>query len=398
MTAGIAAEKAGTRAILHVDMDAFYASVEQRDDPALRGKALIVGGTSRRGVVAAASYEVRRFGVRSAMPIRRALELCPHAVCVPPRMARYSEVSRQVFAVFHQFTPIVEGLSLDEAFLDVTASEALAGDAVSIAREIKTRIRATTELTASVGVALNKLVAKIASDLDKPDGLTVVSADRVNDVLDPLSIRRLPGLGRKTGDKVEAAGLRTFAELRRAPDAVLWHIFGRYAQRVRERAAGIDERPVQADWEEKSISAEDTFETDLAEPARLQGELARLADRTCSRMRAKHLVAACVSIKIRRADFTTYTRQRRLAPATNDTRAVANVARELLTGWLNEQPRARVRLLGVGVSELSPADQLELFRPVSQPETSALDGAVDRIRERFGTESMTRASGIKPGP
>ncbi|MGH8308363.1 MAG: DNA polymerase IV [Steroidobacteraceae bacterium] len=383
------------RAILHVDMDAFYASVEQRDDPSLRGKPLIVGGTSGRGVVAAASYEVRKFGVRSAMPIRRALELCPHAVCVQPRMQRYQEVSRQVFAIFHEFTPLVQGLSLDEAFLDVTASEALKGDAVAIARAVKERIGATTLLTASVGVATNKLVAKIASDLEKPDGLTVVAAERVHAVLDPLSVRRLPGLGRKTGQRVEAAGIRTLAELRRAPDALLWPIFGRYTQRVRARAAGVDDRPVHADWEEKSISAEDTFEIDIADHARLHAELARLADLTVSRLRAKHLVAACVSVKIRRQDFATYTRQRRVAPATNDTRAIANVARELLTGWLREQPRAKLRLLGVGVSELSPADQLDLFRPLAEAESSRLDGAVDRIREKFGRAAVTRASGIK---
>lgn len=383
------------RAILHVDMDAFYASVEQRDDPSLRGKPLIVGGTSGRGVVAAASYEVRKFGVRSAMPIRRALELCPHAVCVQPRMQRYQEVSRQVFAIFHEFTPLVQGLSLDEAFLDVTASEALKGDAIAIARAVKERIGATTLLTASVGVATNKLVAKIASDLEKPDGLTVVAAERVHAVLDPLSVRRLPGLGRKTGRIVEATGIRTLAELRRAPDALLWPIFGRYTQRVRERAAGIDDRPVRADWEEKSISAEDTFEIDIADHARAHAELARLADLTVSRLRAKHLVAACVCVKIRRQDFATYTRQRRVAPATNDTRAIANVARELLTGWLHEQPGAKLRLLGVGVSELSPADQLDLFRRPAEAESSSLDGAVDRIREKFGRAAVTRASGIK---
>jgi DNA polymerase IV len=383
------------RAVLHVDMDAFYASVEQRDQPELRGKPVIVGGTSRRGVVAAASYEVRAYGVRSAMPIRRALELCPHAICVRPRIRHYAEVSRQVFRIFHEFTPVVEGLSLDEAFLDVTASEALKGDAVSIAREIKTRIRHTTALTASVGVAGNKLVAKIASDLGKPDGLIVVPADRVHDVLDPLSVRRLPGLGRKTGEKVEAAGIRTLAELRRAPDAVLWPIFGRYAQRVRERAAGIDERPVQADWEEKSVSAEETFETDLADPARLQAELASLADRTSSRLRAKGLVAACVRVKIRRHDFATFTRQRRLAPPTNETRTIGRVAQQLLAAWLARQPWARLRLLGVGVADLTPADQLELFRPASEREGSTLDAAVDSIRERFGMQSVTRANSIK---
>src|SRR5438874_2683666 len=199
-----------TRAVLHVDMDAFYASVEQHDDPRLLGKPLIVGWDGGRGVVAAASYEVRRYGVRSAMPMRTALRLCPQAVCVRPRMQRYQDVSRVVFGVFHEVTPLVQGLSLDEAFLDVTASQELLGGAVDIARRIKRRIRELTGLSASVGVAPNKLVAKIASDLMKPDGLTVVTAERVRAVLDPLSVRRLPGLGRKTGERVEAAGIGTF--------------------------------------------------------------------------------------------------------------------------------------------------------------------------------------------
>src|SRR5688500_3957514 len=265
----------GSRAILHVDMDAFYASVEQRDRPELRGQPVIVGGTSNRGVVAAASYEVRNFGVRSALPIREALRRCPHAICVKPRMAVYRHVSHQVFAIFHEYTPVVEGLSLDEAFLDVTASLALKGDAVSIARGIKQKILAATQLTASVGVAGNKLVAKIGSDLNKPDGLTVIDAGNLHAVLDPLSVRRLPGLGRKLGERVEAAGLLTFAQLRTAPDAVLWPIFGRDSQRMRERAAGIDDRPVMSEWDEKSISAEETFFSDLADHGKMQAEVLR---------------------------------------------------------------------------------------------------------------------------
>lgn len=387
---------APARAILHVDMDAFYASIEQRDDPSLKGKPVIVGGTSGRGVVAAASYEVRRFGVHSAMPMSTALRLCPHAVCITPRMQHYQSVSAQIFAIFREFTPLVEGLSLDEAFLDVTASQALLGDAVEIARAIKQRIRQTTGLTASVGVAPNKLVAKIASDLGKPDGLTVVTPESVREVLDPLSVRRLPGLGRKMGAKVEERGIRTLADLRTAPDSVLWPLFGRYTQRVRERASGIDDRPVTPDSDEKSISAEDTFSTDLSDPTRLQAELARLADTTCARLRRKGLVAACVTVKIRRSDFTTYTRQRRIAPATHETRAIVAVARDLLATWLRENPGARIRLLGVGVSHLSEADQLDLFR--STPSTrsaSPLDEALDAIRQKFGKHALTRAGNLE---
>jgi DNA polymerase-4 len=385
------------RAILHVDMDAFYASIEQRDDPSLKGKPVIVGGTSGRGVVAAASYEVRKYGVHSAMPMGTALRLCPHAICVTPRMQHYKAASDQIFAIFHQFTPIVEGLSLDEAFLDVTESRALLGDAVKIAASIKARIKETTRLTASVGVAPNKLVAKIASDLNKPDGLTVVTPETMQAVLDPLSVRRLPGLGRKTGEKVELRGLRTFADLRTAPDSVLWPMFGKYTARLRERASGIDDRQVVADLDEKSISSEDTFSVDIADPSRLQSELTRLADQTCSRLRSRGLVAGCVNVKIRRHDFTTHTRQRRVTPLTNDSRIVIGTARQLLKTWLSENPGARIRLLGVGVSHLSESDQLDLFNtPAAAAPTanSALDSTLDAIRRRFGASSLTRAGSL----
>ncbi len=376
-------------------MDAFYASIEQRDNPSLKGKPVIVGGTNGRGVVAAASYEVRKYGVHSAMPMSRALRLCPHAICVTPRMQKYVQASRQVFEIFRDVTPVVQGLSLDEAFLDVTDSIALMGDAVSIARSIKNRIQANTRLTASVGVAPNKLVAKIASDLDKPDGLTVVPEEMIRDVLDPLSVRRLPGLGRKTGARVEELGIHTLGELRVASDAVLRPIFGRYTQRVRERASGIDDRSVISDAEDKSISAEDTFETDVGDHGRLRQELTRLADVTSSRLRTQGMVAGCVRVKIRRHDFTTYTRQKRIAPATNETRTIANVARELLAAWLHEQPRARLRLLGVGVSQLQAADQLDLFRAPKINAASPLDDAIDAIRHRFGPGALTRAR--RPG-
>ena len=375
-------------------MDAFYASVEQRDNPATAGKPLIVGGVNGRGVVAAASYEVRKYGVHSAMPMSTALRLCPHAVCVPPRMARYKEVSSQVFAIFHEVTPLVQGLSLDEAFLDVTDSIALLGDAVTIARLIKQRILETTRLTASVGVAPNKLVAKIASDLAKPDGLTVVEPDRVHDVLDPLSVRRLPGLGRKTGIKVEARGILTFAQLRAAPDSVLWPMFGRYTQRIRDRACGIDDRPVHPDQEEKSIRAEDMFERDVGNPRALRTYLAQLADRACERMRKKQLMARCIGIKIRRADFSTFTRRRVVAPPTHDGGTIAKVANELLTRWLSENPGEKLRLLGVVLSDLSAASQLELFED-SLASSSRLDAALDEARARFGSRALRRGNTIK---
>ena len=383
-----------TRAVLHVDMDAFYASVEQHDDPSLAGKPLIVGGIAGRGVVAAASYEVRKYGVHSAMPMSTALRLCPHAICVRPRMQRYKAVSDLIFGVFHEVTPLVQGLSLDEAFLDVTASQELFGDPVAIARRIKGRIREITGLTASVGVAANKLVAKIASDLAKPDGLTIVAEGHVHDVLDPLSVRRLPGLGRKTGAKVEAAGIRTLGELRIAPDTVLRPLFGRYTQRVRERAAGIDDRPVLPDRDEKSLSAEDTFERDIGDPRVLYAELTRLAGLACERMRHKQLMAGCIGVKIRRGDFVTFTRQRAVSPPTHDGRTITHVARELLTRWLKQAPGAKLRLLGVVLTDLSPASQLGLFED-TPPHTTRLDAALDEARARFGSGALRRGNTIK---
>jgi DNA polymerase-4 len=382
------------RAVLHVDMDAFYASVEERDNPGLAGQPVVVGGAGKRSVVAAASYAVRKFGVHSAMPMATALRLCPQAVCIAPRMRRYQEVSARIFEVFHAFTPLVQGLSLDEAFLDVTASQHLFGDPVTIAQHIKTSIRERTGLSASVGVAQNKLVAKICSDLAKPDGLTVVGAERIREVLDPLSVRRLPGLGQKTGARVEAAGIHTFADLRGAPDALLWPLFGRYTQRMRERASGIDDRPVLPDLEDKSLSAEDTFEYDIDAPAVLRSELARIAALACERLRRKQLMSGCIGVKIRRHDFTTFTRQRAVAPPTHDGRTIANVAAELLSRWLTEHAGAKLRLLGVVLTDLSPASQLGLFETAA-PHSTRLDAALDAARTRFGSQALQRGSTLK---
>ena len=334
------------RTILHVDMDAFYASVEQRDDPSLRGRPVIVGGTGGRGVVAAASYEVRRYGVHSAMPMREALHRCPDAVCVRPRIGHYADVSKQVFAVFHEFTPLVQGLSLDEAFLDVTAGTGDLGDGERVAHEIKRRIR------------------------------------------------KLFGLGAKTAPKVEALGIHTLGELRQASAARLRPIFGRYTERVLQRAAGIDTRPVVPDQDEKQISAEETFDADIADHARLRTEIVRLADKVGARLRSRGLTAACVTVKIRRKDFTTYSRQRHFEPPTQETRVVTSIATELLDAWLAAQPRAALRLLGVGVSDLQPATQLDLFTAPQTARNRELDAAVDRIRERFGKGVLAPASAL----
>jgi len=383
------------RSILHVDMDAFYASVEQLDNPELRGKPVIVGGDGARGVVAAASYEVRKFGVHSAMPTREAMSRCPHAICVPPRFERYKQASRTVFEVFHEVTPLVEGLSLDEAFLDVTASQAAMGSAAAIAARIKTSIHERTSLTASVGVAPNKLVAKIASDLRKPDGLVVVTPEQVTEVLDPLSIRKLFGIGNKTAPQLGTIGIHTLRDLRLAPDAVLQPVFGRYSSRMKARAAGIDDRPVIADWDEKQISAEETFDVDIRDRTRLHEELAQLTDRMSSRLRGSGWFAGCVVVKIRRKDFKTYTRQCPVRPATQETRPLATAASQLLDEWLREQPRAEIRLLGVGASDLTTAPQLDLFAVPESARNQNLDAAIDGIRAKFGATALGRASSLR---
>jgi DNA polymerase-4 len=378
------------RTILHVDMDAFYASVEERDRPELKGKPLIVGGTGGRGVVAAASYAVRRFGVHSAMPMTEALRRCPDAICIPPRMARYQEVSAQVFEIFHAFTPLVEGLSLDEAFLDVTSSLRLLGDGVVIATEVRRRIRAVTGLTASVGIGPNKLLAKIASDLNKPDGLCRIGSDNIHAILDHLPVQKLFGVGQKSLPGVQAAGIRTFGDLRHATDAALWRAFGKHGKTMRDRAAGIDDRPVEPDRDEKSISAEETFAVDIRDTAELERQLTQLADRTAGRLRAHALTAGLVTVKVRRGDFTTYTRQRPVLPPTHETAVICCVAQSLLKEWLRTQPDAAVRLLGVGVGDLQSRRQADLFTGVAQE--SRLDATVDGIRERFGKSLLTRAS------
>ena len=384
-----------TRSILHVDMDAFYASVEQRDHPELRGKPLVVGGTTNRGVVAAASYEAREFGIRSAMPMRDALRRCPQLLRVRPRMAHYRAVSQQVFGIFRDFTPLVEGLSLDEAFLDITASITLFGEPVAIAARIKERIFEMTALTASVGVARNKLVAKIASDLDKPDGLTVLFPEHYAEKLDPLPVAVIPGIGRQTLKRLEGTGIATVRDLRVADDRLLEPVFGRFTHKTRERASGIDDRPVTPARAEKSISAEETFDTDLARRDAMERELLRLTERTATRLRQAQLAAATVQIKIRQSDFKTFTRQRKLSTPVSGTDSIYAVARDLLGDWLGRNPGARIRLLGVGGSDLVPAEQPDLFAADS-PECG-VDRTVDEIRDRFGSAALGRARTLDRG-
>jgi len=380
-----------TRSILHVDMDAFYASIEQRDNQELRGKAVVVGGGANRGVVAAASYEARRFGIHSAMPMAEALRRCPHLCRVKPRMSHYKSVSAQLFAVFREFTPTVEGLSLDEAFLDVTASLALFDSAVNIATTIKRQVLDETGLTASVGVAENKLVAKIASDLDKPNGLTVVLPEHYEARLHPLPVSVIPGIGRETHRRLSDIGVSTVRDLCTADERDLQRIFGRFADKMRDRARGRDDRPVASSRVEKSISAEETYDRDLEDLKGIERELLRLTERTARRLRKAGLTAGTLQVKIRRSDFRTFTRQQRVNPPANSTDQIYAVVKELLRDWLAQNAGARIRLLGVGGSDLTAARQADLFAVAADEAGTPVDRAVDEIRERFGTASVERA-------
>ncbi len=386
------------RSILHVDMDAFYASVEQRDNPELRGKPLVVGGGNNRGVVAAASYESREFGVRSAMPMAEARRRCPDLLRVAPRMSHYKAVSDQIFDVFREFSPLVEGLSLDEAFLDVTASLKLFGSGREIGTSIKQRIREVTRLTASVGVAENKLVAKIASDMDKPDGLVEIRSDNVHQMLDPLPVSVIPGIGKETLARLHNVDIRSVKDLRLADRRDIEPIFGRFTTKTQNRAAGIDDRPVVSSRGEKSISAEETYDRDLDDRRDMDRELLRLTERTSRRLRKAGLQAGTVQVKIRQSDFSTFTRQKTMRPAGSGTDQIYAIARELLRKWLAANPGARIRLLGVGGARLAPAEQRDLFAETAAA-AAPVDKTVDAIRDKFGNASVGRASTIgRPDP
>ena len=381
------------RSVIHLDLDAFYASVEQAENPQYRGRPVIVGGSVRRGVVSAASYEARRFGVRSAMPMAEALRRCPDAVVLPVRMARYSEISRDVFRIYRDYTPLVEPLSLDEAFLDVSASLALFGPALEIARTIRRRVREEIGLTVSAGVAPNKFLAKIASDLEKPDGLVHVPADAVRSFLDPLPVSRIWGVGPVTARKLEQRGVRTIGQLRRLPRRELTGRFGAAGEQLYELARGIDDRPVVPWRPPKSVGNEETFEVDLEDRADLERELLRLAERVARRLRRQGLRGRTVTLKLRTARFRTVTRSRTLAGETDDGAVLFRTARDLLGS--TDAAGEPVRLLGVQVSGLVDAAaplQPGLFEDGPR-RRSRLNRAVDELRDRFG-EDVLRVSAL----
>jgi DNA polymerase-4 len=385
--------------ILHVDMDAFYASAEERDRPKLVGQPVIVGGTPEgRGVVAAANYVVRKFGVHSAMPTARALRLCPQAIVLPPRMDYYAEVSRQIRDIFDRYTPLVEPLSLDEAFLDITGSAGLFGPAPEIGRRIKQDIQRELRLVASVGVAPNKFLAKIASDLNKPDGFLVVEPGCIQEFLDPLPVGRLWGVGRVADSVLERLGIRTIGQLRGRPVELLRQHFGKAGGHLWELAHGIDDRRVVPDREAKSISHETTFATDIEDLEILRAWLLELTEQVARRLRRHQLRGRTVQLKVRFADFTTITRAQTLPEATNVTVELWQAADELLTQRLPKR-RLEVRLLGMGVSGLDGSGQQQrtLFDDKGHRKQTQLDAAADQIREQYGPAGLARAAAMLHG-
>lgn len=376
------------RAILHVDMDAFYASVEQRDDASLRGLPVIVGGPSKRGVVLAASYEVRPFGVRSAMPLARAMQLAPRAVVVRPRFEAYVRASEAVHAVFERYTPLIEPLSLDEAFLDVTASASLFGAAEEIATKIRRAIRDEVDLPCSAGVASVKFVAKIASDLAKPDGQRAVHAGDERAFLGPLPVARLWGVGPRTEERLHALGLRTVGDVAARERAWLIDHLGDGGAHLHDLSRGIDPRAVLPDREAKSVGAEDTFGHDLADLSEIEGHVHAQAIRVARRLRRADRDAGAVVLKLKTADFALHTRRAALPAPTDDAHALFRAAQALLRKSPLPGP---LRLTGVSAQDLRPhAEQPGLFDHAAR-RREKLNATWDAITARFGRESLRTA-------
>ncbi len=384
--------------ILHLDMDAFFAAVEVREDPALAGKPLVIGHRGRRGVVSTCSYEARKFGVHSAMPSVTAERLCPGAVWLPGRMELYVEVSRRLRAILETASPLVEPLSIDEAFLDLTGISATLEAGRRVAQGLKDRIRAEERLTASVGVAPNKFLAKVASDMEKPDGLVVFPLEDVERRLWPMPVRRLWGVGPKTAERLAAGGLRLVGDVLRVSEDGLSALVGRgSAQHLRALAHGEDDRPVVANREPKSISEERTYGEDLTDPDEIDRALLARAEGVGRELRREGLVGRTVHLKVRTGDFTTWTRALTLRAATDLAEVVVRAAREMYRERIVLGGRG-VRLLGVGVSGIEPADAAppSLFDDPGVERTRRASRAADEVRERLGRDALTRARLLPP--
>lgn len=381
-----------SRTIFHVDMDAFFASVELRDDPSLRGKPVLVGGAGRRGVVAAASYEARRFGCHSAQPMAVALRHCPHAVVLPPRFDAYSEASAQVFEVFDRFSPLVEGLSIDEAFLDMTGTERLHGPPRAAAEALRAAVALRTRLTCSVGISAIKFIAKIASAMNKPDGLTEIPPGTELEFLAPLPLAKLWGVGPKTEARLREHGVRTVGELRRLSSDTLDRWFGEHGLHLHGLAHARDDREVVPGRERKQVSHEDTYAVDVVGQEALRRKLLSQATRVADRLTAKGIGGRKVQLKIRDTDFRTETRQCTLPEPTHEARVIYDAVCRLLQEV--ELHGRQFRLTGVGVGQLSDArapqqlDLLATVEPHAEPRGERLQGVLSEVRRKFGHQAL----------
>lgn len=385
------------RSVIHLDLDAFFAAVEQRDSPELRGRPVLVGGHRERGVVCACSYEARRYGIRSAMPMAEALRRCPSATVLPVRMKRYRELSFQVFGIFSRFTDLIEPLSIDEAFLDVSACERLFGSPGLIANRIRSEVRTETGLTVSAGIAPNKFLAKLASDFGKPDGLVEVRPEAIDDFLLPLPLFRIYGVGEVTVGRLTSLGLRTVADLRQLSRNSLISMLGAQGEQLYRLCRGEDDRPVEPPGIIKSVGHEETFPRDVKKMEELQRELLSLCERVATRLRRGGLTGRRITLKVKYSDFVTVTRGKTVASGMDNAMMIYREGLGLLEK--TEAGRRPVRLVGVSLSLLEEegSGQADLFEEQRRRRISALDRAVDRIRERYGEYGMRRGTLVE-GP
>jgi len=372
-------------------MDAFFAAIEVLDDPSLAGKPVIVGGTTKRGVVSTANYEARRFGVHSAMPVFMAKRKCPHGTFLPVRKERYAEISRKILDILQDFTPSIEQVSIDEAYLDITGTEELFGSSEQIVRRIKDRIRKETGLTCSIGVAPNKVLAKIGSDMNKPDGLTIILANDVEEFLSRLPVEKIPGVGKRSLDRLQRHGIKMVGDLGRFSEERLLKEFGKFGHRLYEIAKGADASSVVVYAEAISISSEETLPSDTGDLSVLRKQVMSHADKVAQRLRKEGLKGATITIKIKFSDFSAITKSHTVAEATDSSKTILESAAKLLF----DQPlRAKVRLIGVAVSNLEKSAedaQLGLFEEEhNKVKERNVDQAMDKIREKFGTKVITR--------
>jgi DNA polymerase-4 len=386
------------RVILHIDMDAFYASVEQMDNPALKGEPVIVGGTSNRGVVSAASYEARKFGIHSAMPIFQAKQKCPDGVYLPVRMNRYQEVSRRVMEILKGFSPLIEQVSIDEAYMDISGVDKLLGLPRDIGLEVKGRIRENTSLTCSIGVAPNKFLAKVASDMDKPDGLTIVPPEKVPQFIDRLSIEKVPGVGKKTVRTLNKLGVLTLGDIQQLSEHELLKKTGKFGQRLLKLSRGIDETPVVPHIASKSISSEQTLSVNTNDREILKKQLLIQSEIVGRRARGKGVGGTTVTLKLKRADFTQMTRRITIEEATHSTNTIYEQGVKLLD---QVKTSAKFRLIGIGLSNFVPLEdmpkQLSFFGKTEPWDRSweDVEKAMDTIKERFGRDAIKRGGSLK---